>query len=58
MLSGSGVYDGSEVHEASAALVGLTRGGADVTCYAPDAPQMHVIDHTKVSTTEPGKCGV
>lgn len=48
VLSGSGVYDGSEVHEASAALVGLTRSGAEVMCYAPDAPQMHVIDHTKV----------
>ncbi|XP_045118306.1 glutamine amidotransferase-like class 1 domain-containing protein 3A, mitochondrial [Portunus trituberculatus] len=52
VLSGSGVYDGAEVHEASAALVGLTRGGADVTCYAPDAPQMHVIDHTKGAPAE------
>ncbi|XP_042237367.1 ES1 protein homolog, mitochondrial-like [Homarus americanus] len=52
VLSGSGVYDGSEIHEASAALVSLTRSGADVICYAPDAPQMHVIDHTKGSPAE------
>lgn len=52
VLSGSGVYDGSEVHEASAALVGLSRGGAEVMCYAPDSPQMHVIDHTKGAPAE------
>lgn len=48
VLSGSGVYDGSEIHEASAALVSLTRDGADIVCFAPDAPQMHVINHSKV----------
>jgi len=47
VLAGSGVYDGSEVHEASAALVHLCRAGANVQCYAPDVKQMHVIDHTK-----------
>ncbi|XP_071546314.1 ES1 protein homolog, mitochondrial-like isoform X1 [Panulirus ornatus] len=52
VLSGSGVYDGSEIHEASAALVSLTRDGADVVCFAPDAPQMHVIDHTKGAPSE------
>ncbi|KAK8739314.1 hypothetical protein OTU49_003568 [Cherax quadricarinatus] len=52
VLSGSGVYDGSEIHEASAALVSLTRGGADVVCYAPDSAQMHVIDHTKGAPAE------
>lgn len=46
VLSGCGVYDGSEVHEASATLASLTRAGADVVCYAPDEPQMHAIDHT------------
>ena len=42
------MYDGSEVHEASAALASLTRAGASPVCYAPDVPQMHVIDHAKV----------
>eukprot|EP00667_Euglena_gracilis_P016811 EG_transcript_17619 len=45
VLSGSGVYDGSEVHEASAVLVHLSRAGATTTIYAPDAPQLHVVDH-------------
>ncbi|NXD81823.1 GAL3B protein, partial [Halcyon senegalensis] len=47
VLSGCGVYDGTEIHEASAILVHLSRGGAEVQMYAPDVPQMHVIDHSK-----------
>ncbi|XP_077980341.1 glutamine amidotransferase-like class 1 domain-containing protein 3, mitochondrial [Glandiceps talaboti] len=47
VLSGCGVYDGAEIHEASAVLVHLSRGGADTAIFAPDIPQMHVIDHTK-----------
>jgi len=30
ILAGSGVYDGTEVHEASAALVALSRANAQV----------------------------
>jgi hypothetical protein len=48
VLSGSGVYDGSEIHEASSILIHLTREGAVPQCYAPDVLQMHVIDHKKV----------
>ena len=47
ILSGCGVYDGSEIHEASACLIHLSRGGAETTIFAPDIDQMHVIDHTK-----------
>ncbi|XP_070539886.1 glutamine amidotransferase-like class 1 domain-containing protein 3, mitochondrial [Ptychodera flava] len=47
VLSGSGVYDGSEIHEASAILVHLSRGGAETSIFAPDKPQMHVINHNK-----------
>lgn len=47
VLSGAGVYDGTEVHEASACLVHLSRAGAEVSMFAPDVAQMHVIDHTK-----------
>lgn len=47
VLSGCGVYDGSEVHEASAVLVHLSRGGAVTSMFAPDMPQMHTVDHTK-----------
>lgn len=52
VLSGNGVYDGTEVHEASATLASLTRAGADVQCFAPDVPQMHVVDHTKGAPSE------
>nr|CAD7453913.1 unnamed protein product [Timema tahoe] len=52
VLSGSGVFDGTEVHEASAILVHLTRAGAEPVCYAPDIPQMHVVDHSKGSPVE------
>ncbi|CAN2387803.1 ES1 protein homolog, partial [Pristimantis euphronides] len=47
VLSGCGVYDGTEIHEASAILVHLSRAGAEVKMFAPDILQMHVIDHTK-----------
>lgn len=46
VLSGCGVYDGTEVHEASAVLTHLSRHGAEVAMFAPDKDQMHVIDHT------------
>jgi len=47
VLAGCGVYDGTEVHEAAAALAALTRAGAEVDMYAPDKAQAHVVDHTK-----------
>jgi enhancing lycopene biosynthesis protein 2 len=52
VLSGCGVYDGSEVHEASACLVHLSRSGALVGMFAPDINQMHVVDHTKGAPDE------
>jgi enhancing lycopene biosynthesis protein 2 len=45
ILSGCGVYDGSEIHEACAALLALHRAGAQVTACAPSGSQMHVINH-------------
>lgn len=33
-------------------LVHLSRGGAEVQMYAPDVPQMHVIDHSKGQPAE------
>lgn len=52
ILSGCGVYDGSEIHEATAVLLALDRAGADVTIAAPSGPQMHVIDHQAGSPVE------
>jgi enhancing lycopene biosynthesis protein 2 len=45
VLSGCGVYDGSEIHEAVLTLLALDRRGADALVCAPDMPQVHVIDH-------------
>lgn len=45
VLSGCGVYDGSEIHETVAALLHLDRHGAKITFAAPDVQQMHVINH-------------
>ena len=45
ILSGCGVYDGSEIHEAVITLVALSAAGASVTCAAPNKDQMHVINH-------------
>jgi enhancing lycopene biosynthesis protein 2 len=47
VLSGCGVYDGSEIHEAVSLLLNLARRGVEYACFAPDVEQMHVIDHTK-----------
>lgn len=45
VLSGCGVYDGAEVTEAVSTLIHLTSLGIKVSCFAPDAPQMHVVNH-------------
>ncbi len=45
ILSGCGVFDGSEIHESVITLLHLDRRGADVTIAAPDVEQMHVVNH-------------
>lgn len=45
ILSGCGVFDGSEIHEAVSVLVHLSRAGAKYECFAPDAAQAHVVNH-------------
>lgn len=45
VLSGCGVYDGSEIHEAVLTLLAIDRRGGEYACFAPDIPQRHVIDH-------------
>ncbi|HOG18000.1 MAG: Enhancing lycopene biosynthesis protein 2 [Syntrophaceae bacterium PtaU1.Bin231] len=52
VLSGCGVYDGSEIHEATLTLYFLDRLGAKILCMAPDVAQMHVIDHVKGEPVE------
>lgn len=45
VLSGSGVYDGAEIHEATLTMLAIMRQGAEYQCFAPDIEQHHVINH-------------
>lgn len=45
VLSGSGVMDGSEIHESVLTLLALARSGAEAVCMAPNVDQLHVINH-------------
>ena len=45
ILSGCGVYDGSEIHESVITLLAIDRAGAEAVCMAPNIDQMHVINH-------------
>jgi enhancing lycopene biosynthesis protein 2 len=45
ILSGCGVYDGSEIHEAVLTLLAIDRAGAEAVCCAPNIKQTHVINH-------------
>ena len=45
LLSGNGVYDGSEIHEAVSTLIALDKLGVEAVCMAPDIPQHHVVNH-------------
>jgi enhancing lycopene biosynthesis protein 2 len=46
ILSGCGVFDGSEIHEATLSLLALDQRGAEAVIAAPDAPQRRVFDHS------------
>lgn len=45
LLSGCGVYDGAEIHEAVLTLLAIDKAGAEAVCMAPDIDQMHVVNH-------------
>jgi enhancing lycopene biosynthesis protein 2 len=45
ILSGCGVFDGSEIHEAVATLLAIDKSGAKYHCFAPDMQQAKVINH-------------
>jgi enhancing lycopene biosynthesis protein 2 len=54
ILSGCGVYDGSEIHESVLTLLAIEQQGATYRCFAPNINQHHVINHLtgEVNTTE------
>lgn len=45
LLSGCGVMDGSEIHEAVLTLLAIDNAGAEAVCMAPNVDQMHVVNH-------------
>ena len=45
ILSGCGVFDGSEIHEATLSLLAIAKNGAYYEIFAPDIKQHHVINH-------------
>lgn len=45
ILSGCGVFDGSEIHEAVCTLLALDLAGAEYQCFAPNIAQAQVINH-------------
>ncbi|OPZ19574.1 MAG: Enhancing lycopene biosynthesis protein 2 [candidate division BRC1 bacterium ADurb.BinA364] len=53
VLSGCGVFDGSEIHEAVLTMLAIARQRGEYVCFAPDVPQKQTIDHlTKRETAE------
>lgn len=51
LLSGCGVLDGAEIHEAVLTLLALDRAGAEIVCMAPNVEQAHVINHLTQEVT-------
>ncbi|MCF8302822.1 MAG: isoprenoid biosynthesis glyoxalase ElbB [Bacteroidales bacterium] len=45
ILSGSGVFDGAEIHESTLTMLAIKRQGADYEIFAPDITQHHVVNH-------------
>ena len=45
VLSGCGVYDGAEIHEAVLTMFAIASNGAVYEVFAPDIDQHHVVNH-------------
>jgi enhancing lycopene biosynthesis protein 2 len=45
ILAGSGVFDGSEIHEATLTMLAIMQHGGTYQCFAPDTQQHHVVNH-------------
>ncbi|MBN1932006.1 MAG: isoprenoid biosynthesis glyoxalase ElbB [Desulfobacterales bacterium] len=52
LLSGCGVYDGTEIHEAVITMLELDRAGADIICMAPNVDQYDVVNHLNGRPTD------
>ena len=54
LLSGCGVIDGSEIHEAVSILIALDKRSANIVCIAPNIPQAETVSHL---TRKPAQVG-
>ena len=45
ILAGCGVFDGTEIHEATLTLLAIAKAGGSYECFAPDKEQSQVINH-------------
>jgi enhancing lycopene biosynthesis protein 2 len=45
ILSGCGVYDGAEIHEAVLTMLAIVKNGASYEVFAPNVMQHHVVNH-------------
>ena len=45
VLAGSGVFDGSEIHESTLTMLSVAKSGGVYQCFAPDKEQAQVINH-------------
>lgn len=45
VLSGCGVFDGSEIHEAVCTMLAIEQSGCQYQCFAPNTWQARTIDH-------------
>ncbi len=52
VLSGCGVYDGAEIHEATLSMLAIAKKGCSYEIFAPNTDQHHVINHITGETME------
>lgn len=52
ILSGCGVYDGSEIHETVLTMLALNKMSCEYVLFAPDMEQSHVVNHLNGKTTQ------
>ena len=52
VLSGCGVYDGAEIHEATLTMWAIMKHGAEYEIFAPDIRQRQVINHLNGEETD------
>lgn len=52
VLAGCGVYDGSEIYESVVTLLSLDSHDVKYQCFAPDIPQLHVVNHLTGAVVE------